>query len=626
MPSERLPQPPPRLPVSEFRNPDPDQVIFTELVSRRDPAYDNNAPIPRGTLYSTMQGAKPEVIAAYPTLVFLRETKLGNTEDWVIWTWNTIPDAEDSYNAEVDYVSESTAAPQFSRVYTVQRDIYDAEPFDTLGLPLDSIVSVTVEDGGSGYTTGDTVQFNSLTGSGAAAVLVVDSNGTIQSVVLNMGGSGYTPTPTVSIVSATGAGAVLIANLQPQTAVLVAQKKQEFPEDHPLSLEYVKVTMVYETLPGPFITTYRVDDDGFTVTVKRRHNLQTAIDAISPKETLVTGTWTRFTSEPVNESYFVGWDVQESRTVPGNPIESTSFRSDGSTIQTFRTLKQTSTITPGGLLFAGALTLTSIKEVSDLVSYEIKEISSVPGPPVHGEHIDDTYGLVIDIVKTVVPDGTSPSPNPAVDGTYYEIKPKSEWESVQIASKFDITSLPSPVQWFGGQMHSFPPELITGTYDPVTNPYGAIIQWADATCGCKERFSAVLQTNFNQYSGVVKARYTEQFYYGVPPDDVVIDQFFPQSHTFGFAFASVCNCGSNTTASVTAIAPQFKIPLCIHDTFSLCVGNPVPFVCSGAPFSWTFNATTPAALPHGSYIMLPPHVERWRFGVWRRVLTEVLVP
>jgi hypothetical protein len=132
-----------------------------------------------------------------------------------------------------------------------------------------------------------------------------------------------------------------------------------------------------------------------------------------------------------------------------------------------------------------------------------------------------------------------------------------------------------------------------------------------------DKFTATLQSNFNQYSGQVKTRVTEQFFNGPPPDDVTIIQFFPQSHHFGFAFASVCGCGSDSTARVVAIAPEFHIPLCLHEDLTLTIG---------LAFSWFFPATVPAVLPHGSYIMLAPHVERWRFGVFRRVLTEVLVP
>ncbi len=119
-----------------------------------------------------------------------------------------------------------------------------------------------------------------------------------------------------------------------------------------------------------------------------------------------------------------------------------------------------------------------------------------------------------------------------------------------------------------------------------------------------------------QYAGIVKTRITEQFYNGPPPDDVAIDQFFPETHHFGYAWFSVCGDDDGNCTTKTG-APEFHIPLCLHDDITLSIGAFITF---------PFGATSPAVLPHGDYIMLAPHVERWRFGVFRRVLTEVLVP
>src|SRR2546430_13442370 len=144
---------------------------------------------------------------------------------------------------------------------------------------------------------------------------------------------------------------------------------------------------------------------------------------------------------------------------------------------------------------------------------------------------------------------------------------------------------------------SFPAEL---RFNLPTDP---VIDWAYAECGCSFSFSAVLIANFNQYSGEVKTRVTEQFYNGPPPDDQTITQFFPQSHMFGFAWASACG-DTNGNCRTKSGAPRFEISLCLHDDFTLSIGAN----------TWSFPATVPAALPHGSYIMLAPHVERWRFG------------
>lgn len=675
---ERPQIPPPEVPIRQYTTPVLGDGFYTERVDYTDGEYRE---IERGAKYADQIGADQSVIAQFPDLRFLKETREPRLYPWGTRIWATDRLSEDTYNSVVEYVTEAVNFPSYTRVYMVRRDAYDASPSLALGIPLDSLVGVKIIDPGGDYTNA-TFQIDPENGASIDAVIDKANGGQIVSGVITNQGSGFTSAPILTIVG-DGGGASAIGIIQPQTAVLVSQKKTELSEDHPLRNEYVLVTRVYETLPGQYITTSRVDEDGKTITVKRRHNLQSTIDAIGTRETLIGGVWTRITSEPVNESYFVGWEVRETRAIPGNPIsettldkdgnevqvvrtlkdttaittgetttgdcssgtyvktyakavsdlvaweyvetivipgntvETTKFRSDGSNIVILTTLKKTSCITPGGSLVGGFLSLTRIEDVgSDVVSHEVVEVSLVPGPDVHGEHIDERYGLVFDIVKTIVPDGTSPSPNPAVDGTYYEIKPHDKWQSVQIATKLDTGSLPSDNVTYGGQHHGdFPPVLVD-----------AVIEWADATCGCVEKFRAVLQDNYKHYRGVVKAKYTEQFYNGVPPDDVTVYQFFPQQHTFGFAFASVCGCGSDSTSRVTAIAPQFHIPLCLHDDITLCVGGGLG--CVGAPFAWTFAATTPSlsTYPASTYIMLQPHVERWRFGVYRRVLTEIFVP
>ena len=230
-----------------------------------------------------------------------------------------------------------------------------------------------------------------------------------------------------------------------------------------------------------------------------------------------------------------------------------------------------------------------------------RQLHSGVWQPIEGTHVDEKWGIKIDIERQTVAAGTTGGLS---GSTYTEIRPHDIWKSISIASRLDPDSLPEDTITYGGLNKSFPPEL-----------RDAVIDWAFAECGCSFSFSAVLLVNFDQYNGPVKARMTEQFYNGVPPDDVTITQFFPQAHKFGFAWASTCG-DSDGNCRTKSGAPEFYVPLCLHDDLSLSVGANV----------WTFPATNPAVLPHGDYIMLTPHVERWRFGVFRRVLTEVLIP
>jgi hypothetical protein len=254
MPAERPMPLPPRFPVREFQTPVYTDGFFTELISTDSEPYFVNGPPRRGALYSSVQGASANVIAAFPALYFLREIRYRETQDWVLWLWGTDPLAEDSYNASVQYTNSDTSKPEYVRVYTIRRDVYEANSLPvSLGQPLKSVTYALVTNGGSGYSKNTTLAFSGGGGSGATAQPVI-SAGVIISVIVTAGGGGFTSTPTLTAMDAGGgSGAVFSVSLQGVAAVMVDQKKQEFPEQHPLRNEYVQVVRRFQTLPGPIL-------------------------------------------------------------------------------------------------------------------------------------------------------------------------------------------------------------------------------------------------------------------------------------------------------------------------------------------------------------------------------------
>lgn len=81
-----------------------------------------------------------------------------------------------------------------------------------------TVASITVTNGGSGYTSPPTVTISGGGGSGAAAVAKV-KNGSVVKIIVTKSGSGYTSPPTVTIRGGGGSGATATAVLSKGTTV-----------------------------------------------------------------------------------------------------------------------------------------------------------------------------------------------------------------------------------------------------------------------------------------------------------------------------------------------------------------------------------------------------------------------
>lgn len=388
----------------------------------------------------------------------------------------------------------------------------------------------------------------------------------------------------------------------------------------PIDSHRVWYTRDSRTVPGNSITTTKIDEDGKVITESKILADKTTITS---SESIIAGVWTRvyqddppyFRGFAIKQGDLVAWKVTETRTVPGNPIVWEIFDKNGDKHTMTRTLKDASLITEQQTLVSTTWTSVTSKPVSDLVSWEIKDSMQVPGVQVPFKHTDSTYGIVVTGYKQVVPASTAGG----ISGGYYNtVNPMDDLRSALVASKIDPATLPSPKTWYSGKVHSFPPVLKMNITGGCPGPLSGdpVIDWAEASCHCSSSFSADLIANMSQFTGEVPTRITEQFYIGPPPNDVTPYQFFPESHNFGFAWASAC--GSSDGSCITKSgAPHFRIPLCLHPDVTFCIGTAA---------TWFFAATTPSALPSGDYIMLSPHIEERTFGLFRRVLTEVLVP
>lgn len=94
------------------------------------------------------------------------------------------------------------AANTYSRIEDTSLDLFNGPS---------PVSSITVTNGGSGYTSAPTVAITGGGGTGAAATAVV-SGGAVTSITLDNPGSGYTYAPTVTISGGGGVGAAAKAN------------------------------------------------------------------------------------------------------------------------------------------------------------------------------------------------------------------------------------------------------------------------------------------------------------------------------------------------------------------------------------------------------------------------------
>jgi hypothetical protein len=396
--------PPTRKPVSEFPTPSHAVAFYTELVNRDDPAYMANAPVKRGSRYSTMVGAKHDVIATYPDLFFLQEQKYQLNDQLVLWHWATDENASDTYNADVTYVANAVTYPAFTRVYTVRRDLYEAQPVLQIGSPLPGIIAVEITSPGQNHTEARGV----INGTSVAIDFVVDSNGSLVSAVITNTGNELIQNGTAITIIGDGQDSSAIAVTQPVGCVMTAQKKEELPQDDPTQHELVRVTRVYETLPGPWIYSTRIDKDGMLVTLKTRRQVADFID--DDDEILLSGTgsiWVQTWHKEVDD--FVAEENVESRPLPGNPILDTRIEEDGMVMTITKTLIDVTTGISNETLVSGVWAKRRIEEIasttfvkdtqaSNKVAWQIVESRPIPGNPMVDTRLDED-GMVITITK-----------------------------------------------------------------------------------------------------------------------------------------------------------------------------------------------------------------------------------
>ena len=192
-------------------------------------------------------------------------------------------------------------------------------------------------------------------------------------------------------------------------AVLTSEQMQ--PADGELGSLFVRVTRVYEVLPGPILPFTRYDDNLGPVQGYRQAVRYTGTEVAS-----LTGT-TKVTYEAREGSVIVAWKLSETWSDgtggPGNPLYpitvSDTYDELRGAVQTTSQIVVATGSEVGSITQAGG-TVTEIEyePYNQFLLRKVVRTYAVPGPALPGKTFDQ-YGNAVTTTRNVVVSGTAPS-------------------------------------------------------------------------------------------------------------------------------------------------------------------------------------------------------------------------
>jgi hypothetical protein len=305
----------------------------------------------------------------------------------------------------------------------------------------------------------------------------------------------------------------------------------------------------------------------------------------------------------------------------------------------------------------------------------------------HEPHMDETYRILVNVEKTLV----DPSSGlPSLGGhAVVERHPIDAWNSIQIVSTLDTTTLPEPETWKHALHYSFPDELIevgvvyeattsgdakAGGTNPATGALSGRSWRTDASVQAGAVIRAVPYTLVKSgYSGVCKAHTVRTFYTDpssipdVTPTAIqpvmgaiiitgvggrLSDEVSVTGEDSTWIFSSV---GSGRSTDLVAVKHTFGPH--VHGGLSL-TETPSGGMTSDGSGGWALDSgvvtasgggvsaglcdasaemvasikatlklpTSSTPIASGTSIVVDARVEKWRFGVWIQEVTYVTRP
>jgi len=397
--------PPPEVPIISWISPNKADQGLLEFWNSEVASYtplDVGAPHPNQRLYSGFRLGK--------------QAPVQGDEKWVLRTWVSDETSPDWFNWALKYSGEDNSFPIFIRTYREPRATYAPR---VKGTPLGTLYKTVMTNVGSGYANGayPTVEFDLPTTEPTTLAIghgVVNADGSITEVVLDFGGEGYTQNvefrvfPPINGDRATG-----VAYVQPQTAILVKEEAGLYPPDSEFYAQYLQVTRVYETIPGPTFYETKLDVDGATLTTATTRKL---CADISTGESINSGTWCKTTKKPTDIDVICEESV-ECRPIPGNPMQSTRTDPDGIVVNKTQTYTATASCVTAETLVGTTWTHKYFTDVdgTNLVSWQWVETREVnTGNVIPSANVSDDEEISVSTKElkdegTITPNVTNPS-------------------------------------------------------------------------------------------------------------------------------------------------------------------------------------------------------------------------
>lgn len=256
--------------------------------------------------------------------IFLGQ-RMGKDDEWQERIWADQPTLQDIYNYSQQYSGDDINYPIFTRSYLELRDQYPALK-RTPGTAFTGLYAVQITAAGSGY---DPANPPAVTcNNGATAIAIVDpTTGGISKITLTAEGVNCTTVVTIAAPPAGGVQATAAGVLQPAACILV--KEEAVPAPAPWDSLFLKVTRVYETLPGPILWApgYNNTYGATTSTYTQRVALPATLDTIGFSIISPAGELQSITNSYVDNkgSTVVGTKVTETMTLPLSRTENESI-------------------------------------------------------------------------------------------------------------------------------------------------------------------------------------------------------------------------------------------------------------------------------------------------------------